>query len=194
VPNKITPDKAPADLTGIPTNQADFGADAKPVTTPDTFVPNTGFGSQTNQSTPDTFMPNTGFGAGDMSLSPIIGKPTPQPNKKTSIKTKQKPDPKVLALQKELQKRGYPIKADGIMGPKTEQARQWAVSSGDINRGLQGVIGDTTPPTPRTAPSYDMKASDMQNIKAETASSAIREHVSFGQDQELARIISLSRR
>lgn len=43
-----------------------------------------------------------------------------------------KPDPEVLKIQQELIKRGYPLKADGIMGPKTKAAQEYEMKASDM--------------------------------------------------------------
>jgi len=42
------------------------------------------------------------------------------------------PDPKVLELQKKLIAQGYPLKLDGIMGPKTQAAYEWQAKNDDM--------------------------------------------------------------
>ena len=55
------------------------------------------------------------------------------------------PDPKVMALQQELIKKGAKIKADGIMGPQTQAAQQQFASAG-TGTGTDGRLTGATDP------------------------------------------------
>lgn len=95
-----------------------------------------------------------------------------------------KSDPNVLAMQQELIKRGYPLNATGVMDAKTQQAHDWELSSSNISSGLSSVQQATTPSaTPANAQSLWNQAA--------TKPTPVSEHVAFGQDQSLARIVDL---
>jgi Predicted Peptidoglycan domain len=96
------------------------------------------------------------------STAPHADKPHPAGQPKTP---KAKFDPAVQKLQYELQAKGYPIKADGILGPKTQQAIDWENQSEPFDN-TQGDFDHSDP---------------------------IAEHVTFSQGDSLARIIQLAR-
>ena len=130
----------------------------------------------------------------------------------------QAPDPKVLELQKKLIAQGYPLKADGIMGPKTQAALDWQAQSDKRDAGLTAINNMDpskpapagTPPavSPTTAPSTTAanitpafasqtpaaQASAMPPPEKPEGVQVFKEspnHVSFGQDDSLARIVQL---
>lgn len=60
-----------------------------------------------------------------------------------------KPDPAVLKQQQDLIAKGYPIKADGIMGPKTQAALDWQAQSDKRDAGLKATNNmDPSKPAP----------------------------------------------
>ena len=61
--------------------------------------------------------------AGNVGAKVVNGKAVPPAGQAAQPKAAPTPDPKVLALQKELIAKGAQIKADGIMGPKTQAAQ-----------------------------------------------------------------------
>ena len=50
-----------------------------------------------------------------------------------------KSDPAVLKIQQDLIAKGYPLKADGIMGPQTQAAMDWQAKSDARDAGLQAI-------------------------------------------------------
>ena len=119
------------------------------------------------------------------------------------------PDPKVLELQKKLIAQGYPIKADGIMGPKTQAAYEWQAKNDDMAAKMSAYDKPTAPgaptaQTPATAPSTtaaNMTPAFASQSPAAQASAMpppekqvykeSPEHVSFGEDDSLARLLQL---
>jgi peptidoglycan hydrolase-like protein with peptidoglycan-binding domain len=60
-----------------------------------------------------------------------------------------KSDPAVVKIQQDLIAKGYPIKADGIMGPKTQQAMDWQAQSDKRDAGLKATNNmDPSKPAP----------------------------------------------
>lgn len=58
-------------------------------------------------------------------------------------------DPAVLKIQQDLIAKGYPLKPDGIMGPKTKAAMDWQAKSNVRDAGLQATKNmDPTQPAP----------------------------------------------
>lgn len=104
------------------------------------------------------------------SAAPHADKPHPAGQPKTP---KAKFDPAVQKLQYELQAKGYPVKADGILGPKTQQAIDWE---------------NQTQATQDRITGYDELKADMDQSIA-----PVSETVTFNQEDSLARIIQLAR-
>jgi hypothetical protein len=102
---------------------------------------------------------------------------------------KAKFDPAVQKLQYELQAKGYPIKADGILGPKTQQALNWenqTQSTQDRITGYDELRADMDQSTAPPAP-FDNTQGDFDRQPE------LNEHVTFSQGDSLARIIQLAR-
>lgn len=58
-------------------------------------------------------------------------------------------DPAVVKIQQDLIAKGYPLKADGIMGPKTKAAMEWQAKSNVRDAGLQATKNmDPNQPAP----------------------------------------------
>lgn len=102
---------------------------------------------------------------------------------------KAKFDPAVQKLQYELQAKGYPIKADGVLGPKTQQAIDWEHRSTSTNNAIQDYPAlQATMDEPITAPEpFDNTQGDFDRQPE------LNEHVTFSQGDSLARIIQLAR-
>lgn len=155
---------------------------------------------------------DSGAAAGNVGAKIVNGKAVP-PAAKTGqaaqpAKVPAKPDPKVLALQKELIAKGAQIKADGIMGPKTQaaqqqfggQAAQPAAQPGSTEYAPFG--GDTAPATQAAQPTappavpqngqmapntvYTGQNPGIDNATRAAAQQAVKE------DQSLASIIQLA--
>jgi hypothetical protein len=72
------------------------------------------------------------------------------------------PDPKVLELQNKLIAQGYPIKADGIMGPKTQAAYEWQAKNDDMAAKMSAY---DKPAQPVRSPAYnDAYAAAIKNM------------------------------
>jgi len=98
-------------------------------------------------------------------------------------------DPAVQKIQYELQAKGYPVKADGILGPKTQQAIDWenqTQSTQDKITGYDELRADMDQSTAPPAP-FDNTQGDFDRQPE------LNEHVTFNQDDSLARIIQLAR-
>jgi hypothetical protein len=120
------------------------------------------------------------------STAPHADKPHPAGQPKTP---KAKFDPAVQKLQYELQAKGYPIKADGILGPKTQQAIDWENQSANTQDRITGYDELKADMDQSIAPSepFDNTQGDFDHADP------IAEHVTFSQGDSLARIIQLAR-
>jgi hypothetical protein len=77
-----------------------------------------------------------------------------------------KPDPAVLKQQQDLIAKGYPIKADGIMGPKTQAALDWQAQSDKRDAGLKATNNmDPSKPAPAAPTDPTQKAAYDAAIK-----------------------------
>lgn len=77
-----------------------------------------------------------------------------------------KPDPAVLKQQQDLIAKGYPIKADGIMGPKTQAALDWQAQSDKRDAGLKATNNmDPSKPAPAVPTDPAQKAAYDAAIK-----------------------------
>lgn len=103
-----------------------------------------------------------------------------------------KPDPAVMARQKELIAAGAKIKADGIAGPATAAAEQQFGGQAAVlaaNAKDAAAAAATPAPAPTAAVNPDTQQGQM--LAAQTA--GMEESVSFRSEDSLARIIQLSR-
>ena len=72
------------------------------------------------------------------------------------------PDPKVVELQNKLIAQGYPIKADGIWGPKTQAAYEWQAKNDDMAAKMSAY---DKPAQPVRSPAYnDAYAAAIKNM------------------------------
>jgi hypothetical protein len=109
-------------------------------------------------------------------------------------------DPAVQKIQYELQAKGYPIKADGILGPKTQQAIDWenkSQSTQDKISGYDQLRADMDQSTAAPEP-FDNTQGDFDHTDAPMEipydpNAIISESVTFKQEDSLARIIQLAR-
>lgn len=70
-----------------------------------------------------------------------------------------KSDPAVLKIQQDLIAKGYPIKADGVMGPKTQQAMDWQAQSDKRDAGIKATNNmDPSKPAPAVPTNPAQKA------------------------------------
>jgi hypothetical protein len=77
-----------------------------------------------------------------------------------------KPDPAVVKIQQDLIAKGYPLKADGIMGPKTQQAMDWQAKSDKRDAGVQATNNmDPSKPAPAVPTDPAQKAAYDAAIK-----------------------------
>lgn len=117
---------------------------------------------------------------------PVSGTTHPAGQPKTP---KPKFDPAVQKMQYELQAKGYPIQADGILGPKTQQAINWENQSASRDSAIQDFPAlQATMDEPVTAPTPDENTQGDFDRMPE-----LNEHVTFSNDDSLARIIQLAR-
>lgn len=150
-------------------------------------------------------------GPSDLDKAPIGNKTGAAP-KGTAAKPTQHPagqptvpgakfDPAVQKLQYELRAKGYPVKADGILGPKTRAALDWESKSsgntqGDFDRHPEEMddannYADLDYQTPDYDDFDDSSDQSMPNIP-DDPNRRIAEHVSFKQDESLARIMQIA--
>jgi hypothetical protein len=106
-----------------------------------------------------------------------------------------KPDPAVMARQKELIAAGAKIKADGIMGPATQAAEQQFGGQASVMaanaKDAAAASGTTNAPgTVGTAPGVSPVVAQAASGQGQQPTS---ESVTFRQEDSLARIIQLSR-
>lgn len=117
----------------------------------------------------------------------------------TKPATAAKPDPAVMARQKELIAAGAKIKADGIAGPATAAAEQqfggqatvMAANAKDAAGAAAAPAGTTAPATDYSVAPAGAKLPNAAPAPAQPA--AVPESVSFRDEDSLARIIQLSR-
>lgn len=77
-----------------------------------------------------------------------------------------KPDPAVVKIQQDLIAKGYPLKADGIMGPKTQQAMDWQAKSDKRDAAVQATNNmDPSKPAPAVPTDPAQKAAYDAAIK-----------------------------
>jgi hypothetical protein len=158
-------------------------------------------------------------GPSDLDKAPLGGKTGPAP---APIGTAAKPhpagkpktpgakfDPAVQKIQYELRAKGYPVKADGILGPQTQKAIDWdrmdhgMPSAPEITGGANDYdeydpYGDNTlddtdsynPYSDNTQGDFD-RHSDIENIP-DDKDARIAESVTFSQEESLARILQIA--
>lgn len=113
-------------------------------------------------------------------------KPHPAGQPKTP---KPKFDPAVQKKQYELIAKGYPIKADGILGPQTQKAIDWEKQSAARDASINDYSAlQATMDEPITAPEPGENTQGDFDRMPE-----LNEHVTFSNDDSLARIIQLAR-
>lgn len=120
--------------------------------------------------------------------SHMQSKPHPAGQPKSA---KPKFDPAVQKQQYELKAKGYPVNTNGILDDATTKALEWERSSAERDARITGydeLKGDMdqtiTPPEP-----FDNPQGDFDRMPELNES----EHVSFKQDETLARIIQLAK-
>jgi hypothetical protein len=175
----------------------------------------------------------TGYNAAQTPVAATAAKPAATAAKPAATAPSgaaRKPDPQILAMQQELIKRGYPLKADGIMGPKTQAAHDYEMQASGMQSQGASIQADTAAGVATDKANYDAKVGTVNKLFGKqapapapatsatsttpaapgfpgakktgqavqdalpTSFASLEEHVSFGYDQELARIISLTRR
>jgi hypothetical protein len=117
---------------------------------------------------------------------PAAAKPHPAGQPKSATP---KFDPAVQKLQYELRAKGYNIKADGILGPNTQQAIDWENQTNatqDRIAGYDQLRADMDQSTVAPEP-FDNTQGDFDRQPE------LNEHVTFSQGDSLARIIQLAR-
>lgn len=149
--------------------------------------------------------------AGNVGAKVVNGKAVPPSGQAAQpAKAPAKADPKVLALQKELIAKGAKIKADGIMGPKTQAAQaqfggqaaqpsntEYAPLGGDTAPAAQAAQPAAVPQNGQMAPNtvYTGQNPGIDDATRAAAQKAVAqqtaESISYGEDQTLARIVSL---
>ena len=86
-------------------------------------------------------------------------------------------DPAVQKLQYELRAKGYPIKADGILGPQTQKVLDWEKMSTSRNNALQ-----TTTTNPINAPApFDNLQGDFDRMPELNESSELHRILQIAQ-------------
>ena len=146
---------------------------------------------------PHEFQPSDTSYDQDHSSAPKAAKPHPA-GQPAAPKTKF--DPAVQKIQYELQAKGYPIKADGILGPRTQQAIDWENQSNatqDKISGYDQLRADMDQSTAAPEP-FDNTQGDFDHTDAPIeipydSDAMISESVTFKQEDSLARIIQLAR-
>jgi hypothetical protein len=92
-------------------------------------------------------------------------KPSPKPVH-ASPRVPTKKDPAVLKIQQDLIAKGYPLKPDGIMGPKTQAAMDWEAKSNVRDAGSQATKNmDPNQPAPAVPTDPTKKAAYDAAIK-----------------------------
>ena len=99
----------------------------------------------------------------DKAVAANAAAPAPAPTQAASpaaapAKTKPAPDPKVMALQQELIRKGAKIKADGIMGPATTTAQKDFGGARDSAGAYRGDRSDMKPAAPAARPGANQPA------------------------------------
>jgi len=171
------------------------------------------------QDHPSSFIPpeDKDGGLSDLDNAPAYGqspkgtaaKPTlPHPAGKPKT-AGAKFDPAVQKLQYELRAKGYPVKADGILGPQTQKAIDWdrmdhgMPSEPEITGGANDYTeydpyGDNsmdgadsyTPYDDNTQGDFD-RHSDIENIP-DNPDARIAESITFSQEDSLARLLQIA--
>ena len=121
----------------------------------------------------DIGQPTSSSAPGEQPATAQAAKPAQAPEAKPA--TAPAPDPAIVKIQKDLIAKGYNLKPDGIMGADTKRVLGYEKQFGSDYAAKQNAeLALLKQPQPAKSPTL--------------------EHVSFGHDQELARIISLSGR
>lgn len=157
------------------------------------------------QDHPSSFIPpeDKDGGLSDLDKAPAYGpspkgtaaKPTlPHPAGKPKTPGA-KFDPAVQKIQYELRAKGYPVKADGILGPQTQKAIDWD----RMDHGMPAepeITGGANeydaydPYDDNTQGDFD-RHSDIENIP-DDENARIAESVTFSQEDNLARILQIA--
>lgn len=171
------------------------------------------------QDHPSSFIPpeDKDVGLSDLDKAPAYG-PSPKGTaaKPTPLHPAGKPktpgakfDPAVQKLQYELRAKGYPVKADGILGPQTQKAIDWdrmdhgmpaepEISGGANEYDAYDPYSDNTmdgtdsynPYDDNTQGEFD-RHGDIENIP-DDKDARIAESVTFSQEESLARILQIA--
>jgi len=118
-------------------------------------------------------------------------KPTPQHPAGIPKKPGAKFDPAIQKLQYELRAKGYNIKADGILGPQTQQILDWEEfmkSNGADNAQYQQFAPDNPQGDEYRDPTANMPEPGI----FEDPTATISESVTFKQEDSLARILQIA--
>lgn len=100
-----------------------------------------------NATSPAQLLGLNSGGGQPANTKPVIGQPTPP--KPVVANPVAKPDPAVQKIQQDLIAKGYPLKADGIMGPKTQKAVEYdKINQGRPLAPAQGSGVPQAQPTP----------------------------------------------
>lgn len=171
------------------------------------------------QDHPSSFIPpeDKDGGLSDLDKAPAYG-PSPKGTaaKPTPLHPAGKPktpgakfDPAVQKLQYELRAKGYPVKADGILGPQTQKAIDWdrmdhgmpaepEITGGANDYDAYDPYSDNTMDDADSYNPYDNNTqgdfdrhSDIENIP-DDKDARIAESVTFSQEDSLARILQIA--